>query len=138
MKKYSIEVKVRFRAGHRLMEPYKGKCNNPHGEGYTTIFVFEKSYLDDCDMVIDFGEVKKIIKEWIDLHLDHSYLYRRDDEVGQFLNTKGYKVYSMADNPTAENIAKILHNNFITKFPSLKKVGVIESFDDSIAWYEEK
>ena len=138
MNNHSIEVKVTFRAGHRLMAPYKGKCNNPHGEGYTAIFLFSSPCLNDCDMVADFGEIKKQIKEWIDNNLDHSYMYKQGDEVGEFLKAKGYKVYKMLDNPTAEKIAKLLYCMMKNKLPKLQKVGVIESFDDSIAWFEER
>jgi hypothetical protein len=38
-------------------------------------------------------------------------------------------------NPTAENMAKYLFDN-LRALP-IKKVGIIESFEDSIAWYEE-
>ena len=135
---YKIEVRVRFRYGHRLMPPYKGKCNNPHGEGGTAIFVFKTKLLDSNGMVDDFGNAKRTIKEWIDKHLDHAYIYRKDDKVGKFLKKSGFKVYEMEVNPTAENIACLLCKEIREhgKFGRLTAVGIIESFEDSIAWYE--
>jgi len=134
---YQIEVKVKFRAGHRLPEPYIGKCNNVHGEGYTGIFVFQTRNLDECGMVADFGVIKKKIKTWIDKNMDHGYIYQKNDRVGQILEKEGFKVYEMKVAPTAENIAFELYKKFreVDNTCILKKVGVIESWDDSIAWY---
>ena len=55
---YQVEVKVNFRAGHRLLPPYQGKCNNVHGEGYTAICIFEKEELNQSDMLMDFKCIK--------------------------------------------------------------------------------
>jgi len=132
---YQIEVKVRFRAGHRLIEPYRGKCNNPHGEGYTAIFVFGTDEVDDRGMVYDFGYVKEKLNKWIKENLDHAYIYCKDDKVGNYMKSQGFRTYEMDDNPTAENICKLLYNRFESLFENLMKVGLIESFDDNIAWY---
>ena len=131
-----IEVKVRFRAGHRLMPPYKGKCNNPHGEGYTSIFIFSGE-VDERGLLIDFGEVKSDIKILIDEVFDHSYMHKKGDIIGKILKTYGFKTYEMEDNPTAENISHLLYKMVKNLYPALIKVGIVESFEDSIAWYEE-
>ena len=134
--KYQIEIKVTFRAGHRLLPPYKGSCNNPHGEGYTAIFIFEKENLDENGMVFDFGSIKGRIKKWINENWDHSYIHHYKDEVGQYLKSKGFRTYVLPFNPTAEHMAGWLFKEF--KHLSLKKVGIIESFEDSIAWFGTK
>lgn len=133
---YQIEVKVRFRAGHRLLHPYVGKCNNPHGEGYTLICILEKNELDDKGLVLDFGEVKKSIQALVDNKFDHAYMYNKKDDLGKIFKSKGFKVFEMEGNPTAENMAKMIFEYIVKIFPSLIKVGVVESFDDSIAWYK--
>ena len=136
---YQIEVKVSFRAGHRLLPPYKGKCNNVHGEYFTVIFILEKSMLDNNGMVIDFGVVKNQLKTWIDNNLDHAYLYNGSDEIGKYLKSKGMKVYSVGtDNPTAENLARMLYNVAKQGYHlPVVKVGVVESTDTSIAWFKK-
>lgn len=132
---YEVEVKIKFRAGHRLLPPYNGACNNPHGEGYTSILVFQTDGLDKNGMVVDFGYIKKSVKEWVDAYLDHSYIYKEGDEVGEYLKSKGFRVYKMKTNPTAENIAELLFS-VVEKFnKNIYKVGVVESFNDSVAWY---
>lgn len=132
-----VEVKIRFRAGHRLIPPYKGHCNNPHGEGYTVILFFKKAELDENGMVFDFGRIKKHIKSWIDENWDHSYIHHKDDEVGEYLFSKGFKTFNIGNkNPTAENMAKYLFDIIKQDNIYISKIGIIESFEDSIAWYE--
>jgi 6-pyruvoyltetrahydropterin/6-carboxytetrahydropterin synthase len=136
--KYSVKVELRFRSGHRLLPPYKGHCNNPHGEGYTAILIFEKNKLDENGMVFDFGTIKRQIKNWIDENWDHAYIYNKKDEVGEYLNKKGFKTFKLDTNPTAEHMAKYLYKivkKNISK--NIKQVGIIESFEDSIAYYSE-
>ena len=135
--KYEVEVRVNFRYGHRLLPPYVGKCTQVHGEGGILILIFESNKLDENGMVLDFGVVKKDVKLFVDTKLDHTYLYKKGDEVGEFLKEKGYNIFEMEGNPTAENIAKIVYDAISKIYPQLKKVGSIESFEDSIAWYEK-
>src|SRR3990167_8479676 len=126
---YQIEVRVRFRYGHRLIEPYIGKCNNNHGEAGTAIIIFESNKLNDCDMVMDFGEVKNRIKYWINRNWDHTYIHKSNDEVGKYFKGIGLRTYSLLSNPTAECMAKHLYTTIKnTISPLVKKVGIIESF----------
>lgn len=136
---YQVEIKIQFRSGHRLMPPYEGHCNNLHGEGYTAICIFEKNKLDKNGMVFDFGVVKKKVRNWLLANWDHAYIHHYKDEIGKFLKEKGMRTFDMPSNPTAENMANMLYNVIKTDLDikEIKKVGIIESFDDSIAWYEE-
>ncbi len=147
---YSIEVKIQFRAGHRLMAPYTGKCNNLHGEGFIAIFILQREDLDVNKMVADFGFVRNLLKTWIDRNLDHAFICnQKDSTVIKFLEEEGFKYYIIGGNPTSENIAYLLLQTAnrliaskvgfgITGSVVVRKVGVIESFDDSIAWYERE
>jgi len=137
---YKIEIKVRFRAGHRLLSPYVGKCNNPHGEGYTAICIFEKDYLNECGMVMDFGEIKRKINSWIDENWDHAYICNSNDELLPIFKALKFKVFELSNkNPSAEIMAEELFRIIKNKInPYIKKVGIIESFEDSIAWYDQE
>lgn len=133
---HQIEIQIRFRAGHRLMPPYVGHCNNVHGEGFTAICIFENE-LNPDGMVIDFSKVKKQVKEWIDANLDHTYIHHQHDPVGVWLKKQGHRTYNLVINPTSENLAAHLYKiiRCTLKLP-IKKVGIVESFEDSIAWFE--
>jgi 6-pyruvoyltetrahydropterin/6-carboxytetrahydropterin synthase len=135
---YEVQIKIPFRYGHRLLPPYEGKCNNVHGEGGTAIVVIAKEDLDNSAMVIDFKVAKQTIKDWVDTNWDHSFLHHKKDEVGKYLKKKGLRTYSFGVNPTAEVMAYTLYYELKPLFRGhIKKVGIVESFEDSIAWYEE-
>lgn len=135
---YKIEVRINFRAGHRLSLPYEGKCNNVHGEGYTAICILEGEELNKSGMLIDFKTVKNQIKQWIDENWDHAYLHKVNDKIGIFLRAKGMRTFAFSNNPTAEYMAEYLYNILKKLNLPIKEVGIIESFEDSIAWYFEK
>jgi len=137
---YSLKVKISFRAGHRLLPPYQGKCNNVHGEYFTGVFFLGAQRLDNNGMVLDFGEVKKKLKNWIDKNLDHAYIHHEDDEVAQTLLYLKLKTFSMGKkNPTSENIAKLLFDkaNELLGYNRVRilEVGVVESSESSVAYY---
>jgi 6-pyruvoyltetrahydropterin/6-carboxytetrahydropterin synthase len=135
---YKIQIEIPFRAGHRLIEPYAGKCNNVHGEGYTAIIELQSEKLDQNGMVLDFGEIKGKIREWIMEHWDHTYICHHQDKIGTILDKELMRVFRMQSNPTAENMAQFLYewisDNLIV---DVSKVGIVESFRDSIAWYQK-
>lgn len=136
---YQIEVKVHFRYGHRLLHPYVGKCNNVHGEGGTAIFIFETNKLDENGMVADFGDIKNKLKKWIDDNLDHAYIHHVADKIGDYLRQHDFKTFVMTEgNPTAELLAKLLYRVAYDVHTGIKRVGVVESFSDSVAWYQVK
>jgi len=141
---YQIDVKVRFRAGHRLMEPYVGKCNNVHGEGFTTTVCIKTEKLQADGTLLDFGEVKRYVKDYLNRNFDHHFLCRNDDPIGELLANEGMAVTFTDTNPTSENIAKEIYDVVSTwlagKFFGgddvvYIKVGIQESFEDAVAWY---
>lgn len=137
---YSIEVRVNFRSAHRLLPPYKGKCNSIHGEYYTAIIHFKDNKLNNCGMIFDFGDIKRRIKDWVDAHWDHGFICNKKDELKDAIANSGSKVYVMEENPTAELMARELYMIIKHKLliPNLEKVGIIESDISSIGWYQEK
>jgi 6-pyruvoyltetrahydropterin/6-carboxytetrahydropterin synthase len=59
-------------------------------------------------MVIDFNDIKRAIKGWIDRELDHRMILRHDDPLSAALKTLGEPVYLIDSNPTVERIARLL------------------------------
>ena len=59
-------------------------------------------------MVVDFGDIKRLVKEWIDRELDHRMILRHDDPLVKALQALGEPVYLLDSNPTAERIARLL------------------------------
>ncbi len=107
MSVYAVTQQIGFSYGHRLLD-YKGKCAHPHGHNGLAELTFESKGLDQRGMVIDFTEIKAQLKTWIDEMLDHKMLLRKDDPLIAYLEKLDEPVFKMIDNPTAENIAKII------------------------------
>lgn len=109
---------IEFDAAHRVIG-HEHKCKYLHGHRYKLeLTVTKGDELDSLGRVVDFGELKSIIKNWVDENLDHNVILSKDDvELGDFINfcTK-QKVYYLKANPTAENIATHLKNDI---FPNL-------------------
>ncbi|MGH7542697.1 MAG: 6-pyruvoyl trahydropterin synthase family protein [Gemmatimonadota bacterium] len=102
---FRVTVQIHFCYGHRLLD-YDGACAHPHGHNGLVEIELESDELDSRGMVVDFGDVKRDVKRWIDERLDHKMLLRKDDPLAAWLEAQGEPHYLMDDNPTAENIAR--------------------------------
>lgn len=71
-KRVMVSKEFTFDAAHHL-HCYEGKCKNLHGHTYRVVFGIS-GYVDEIGLVIDFGDIKNIWKEHIEIHLDHRYL----------------------------------------------------------------
>lgn len=104
---YRVAREIEFCYGHRLLN-YEGKCKNLHGHNGLLIVTFEVADLDHRGMVIDFGDIKRVVSQWIDDHLDHRMILCREDPVVPLLQRMGEPIFLMDANPTAENIARVV------------------------------
>ncbi|MED2253326.1 MULTISPECIES: 6-carboxytetrahydropterin synthase QueD [Brevibacillus] len=71
-KRVLVSKEFTFDAAHHL-HAYEGKCKNLHGHTYHVVFGIS-GYPDEIGLVIDFGDIKQIWKEHIEIYLDHRYL----------------------------------------------------------------
>ena len=106
---YRVTREIRFCYGHRLLH-YAGKCRHLHGHNGRAVITLETSRLDELGMVVDFGRIKDVVSAWIDETLDHKMLLHKDDPLLPLLEVQGEPVYVMNVNPTAENIARLIHD----------------------------
>ena len=104
---YKIVTKINFSYGHRLME-HPGKCASLHGHNGIVEIELSGSQLDSLGMLIDFAEVKNQINSWIEEHLDHRTILKRDDPLAEILTSAGENIFLMERNPTAENLARLI------------------------------
>jgi 6-pyruvoyltetrahydropterin/6-carboxytetrahydropterin synthase len=101
---YRVTVQIHFCYGHRLLD-YEGPCAHPHGHNGLIEIELERQELDHRGMVVDFGDIKRDVKAWIDDKMDHQMILRDDDPMVAWLREQGEPMYLMSGNPTAENIA---------------------------------
>jgi 6-pyruvoyltetrahydropterin/6-carboxytetrahydropterin synthase len=104
---FRITQEIDFCYGHRLLD-YGGKCRHLHGHNGRAVIVLEGPELDRCGMLTDFSVIKSKLHEWIDGNLDHRMILRRDDPAVELLNSLGEPLYLLEQNPTAENIARLI------------------------------
>ncbi|MCC7083691.1 MAG: 6-carboxytetrahydropterin synthase [Pirellulales bacterium] len=104
---FRVTREIDFCYGHRLLD-YSGKCRHLHGHNGRAVIVIESESLDQRGMVLDFSDIKRVVSHWIDENLDHRMILRRDDPAAQALEKLGEPLYLIHENPTAENIAKLI------------------------------
>lgn len=132
---FEIVKSVSFCYGHRLLN-YVGPCQHLHGHNAKVDVMLASDELDDRGMVVDFSDIKAVIKGWIDETLDHTMLLCKDDPMVEVFKAQGEKFYLMDDNPTAENIAKLIYHFAKDQGFSVTAVTLWES-DTSFARYSE-
>lgn len=104
---FRVTRQIDFCYGHRLLN-YNGKCRFLHGHNGRAEIVIEAPQLDALGMVLDFSDIKRVVSTWIDNTLDHRMLLHRDDPAVKFLQEMGEPLFLMDENPTAENIARLI------------------------------
>lgn len=124
-----------FCYGHRLMD-YEGKCGHPHGHNGKIQVELASPALDERGMVIDFEDIKNALKSWIDENLDHRMLLRLDDPLVGVLKDMNEPVFVMEDNPTAENIARVIFEQAKIKGLGVTRIRLWET-PGSSAVFEE-
>lgn len=105
----TIMRRIKFCAGHRLHR-HGGKCEFFHGHNYVADFYVTGEETDHVGRVIDFAELKRLFKGWIDEHWDHGFILNDCDANGiaAAKMVEPCKYFLMPYNPTAENMARYL------------------------------
>ncbi len=102
----TIMRRIKFCAGHRLHR-HGGKCEFFHGHNYVADFYVTADEVDDVGRVIDFADLKKLFKGWLDEHWDHGFVLNKTDDNGiaAVKMVEPCKYFVLPYNPTAENMA---------------------------------
>jgi 6-pyruvoyltetrahydropterin/6-carboxytetrahydropterin synthase len=104
---YSVTKRIEFCYGHRLLD-YDGICKHPHGHNAVAEIEVHTDALDSRNMVVDFSDIKRKLKGWIDEQLDHKMILRQDDPLVGPLQALGEPIYLLDSNPTVERIARLI------------------------------
>ncbi|NNK40750.1 MAG: 6-carboxytetrahydropterin synthase [Winogradskyella sp.] len=109
MSNIRITKQFSFETGHALYG-YDGKCKNVHGHSYKLDVTVIGKPIDDTNhvkygMVIDFSDLKKIVKEEIVEVFDHATVFNKNTphvELAQELSNRGHNVLLVDYQPTSE------------------------------------
>ncbi|WP_104735178.1 6-pyruvoyl trahydropterin synthase family protein [Hanstruepera ponticola] len=104
-----ITKQFSFETGHALYG-YDGKCKNVHGHSYKLSVTVIGKPIDDAShvkhgMVIDFGDLKKIVKAEIVDIFDHATVFNKNTphvELAKELEDRGHNVLLVNYQPTSE------------------------------------
>ena len=132
---YQISKEIHFCYGHRLLD-YDGKCAHPHGHNGKIVIELEAAALDSRGMVHDFGDVKEIVQKWVDQELDHKMILKKNDPLVKVLQDMTEPYFLMDDNPTAENLAKLIYIFARSKKLPIRSVTFWETISSSATYSE--
>ncbi|MDR0391367.1 MAG: 6-carboxytetrahydropterin synthase [Planctomycetaceae bacterium] len=104
---FTVSRDFLFCYGHRLLD-YDGKCSHLHGHNARVRITLRGAELDDGGMLLDFNKIKKAIGKWLDDNFDHRVILCKDDPLAELLLQINEPIYLLPDNPTAENLAKVI------------------------------
>ena len=123
---FQVTQQIEFCYGHRLLN-YDGKCRHLHGHNGKAVIVLESEELDSRGMLVDFSDIKKSVRTWIDDQLDHRMILCESDPAVPFFQQQGEPLFLLPENPTAENIAKLIFNFTKSQGFPVTEVGLWET-----------
>src|ERR1043165_2368571 len=123
---YSVTKRIDFCYGHRLLD-YNGICKHPHGHNAVAEIEVRTDALDTRNMVVDFSDIKRIVKGWIDKELDHKMVLRHDDPLVKPLQRRGEPIFIVDSNPTGERIAGLIFDYAASQGLPVMRVKVWET-----------
>ncbi|MBW1298941.1 6-pyruvoyl trahydropterin synthase family protein [Aquimarina litoralis] len=145
MSKIRITKKFTFEAGHALYG-YDGKCKNLHGHSYKlSVTVIGEPITDTSHvklgMVMDFGDLKRIVKKDIEDVFDHATIFNKNTphlELAQELEKRGHHVILVDYQPSTENMIIDFADKIKAKLPEnikLYSLKLQETETSYAEWY---
>lgn len=145
MSNIRITKQFSFETGHAL-HGYDGKCKNVHGHSYKLSVTVIGQPINDAShvkngMVIDFGDLKKIVNHEIVDQFDHATVFNKNTphlELAQELIKRGHNAILVDYQPTSENMVIDFANKITAKLPkhvSLFSLKLQETDSSFAEWY---
>ncbi len=146
MTKIRVTKEFNFEIAHALWN-YDGPCANIHGHSYRMFVTVIGEPISNSEnpkngMVIDFGDLKKIIKQEIITPLDHAIiLNKKAQESLKSLNNQMFKKQYFVDyQPTCENMVIDFVKKIQDKIPEHLKLHSLKLHETATSfaeWYAE-
>ena len=103
-----VRRRFTFEAAHELPN-HPGKCQRLHGHSYVLLVSVEGEIEPESGMVIDFSDLKHIVKESVIDRLDHRY------------------INDLIENPTAERMAEWIWQKLAPLLSGLMEIELYET-----------
>jgi len=145
MSSIRITKQFSFETGHALYG-YDGKCKNVHGHSYRLNVTVIGNPISDASnvkfgMVIDFSDLKKIVKEEIVNIFDHATVFNKNTphvELAKELKDRGHNVLLVNYQPTSEMMVIDFASKIKKRLPeniSLYSLKLQETATSYAEWY---
>ena len=132
-----------FESAHAL-EGYDGLCREIHGHSYRLFVTIKGSPCDDPNnpnygMVMDFGELKRIVNEQILSRLDHSLVLRdspRNRPLIEQFSERFDRIVRVDYQPTCENMLADFAARIGANLPSHVKLHALRLHETATSYAE--
>lgn len=111
---FKVSKEFSFDMAH-LLDGHDGKCQNLHGHTYKLQVELQGELHPSGakkGMVMDFSDLKKIVKEQILAPMDHAFIYdetsERECKIARLLQELNSKTFAMPTRTTAEEMARFI------------------------------
>lgn len=141
-----ITKQFSFEMAHALRN-YNGLCRNIHGHSYKMDITLAGQPLHDESspkngMVMDFGDLKKLVNEEIISLLDHALVLndKTDTQLVEVLKQNFEKIVVVEFQPTTENLLNFIANKLKTCLPEnvkLCRIRLRETDTSYAEWCED-
>lgn len=146
MSKIRITKQFSFETGHALYG-YDGKCKNVHGHSYKLSVTVIGTPITDASnvkfgMVIDFTDLKKIVKEEIVDIFDHATVFNKNTphiELANELKSREHHVILVDYQPTSENMVIDFASKIKSRLPeniALHSLRLQETETSFAEWFQ--
>ena len=109
---YRIKKTFHIAYAHRLLN-HPGKCRDLHGHNGIVEITLKAPALDRQKMVMDFTDLSRTVKKWLDDNLDHKTILSKKDPLLKLLRSEGQACFETTDNPTAEILAELIFKELV-------------------------
>ncbi len=137
-----LTKEFRFEASHALLN-YDGLCKNLHGHSYILRVTVIGKPIEDIDntklgMVMDFGDLKKIVKTEIVDVLDHSVILNKRAPHQSFTNVNEMfdRIHLLDYQPTCENMVVDFAEKIRNNLPANVKLFSIQLYETATSYAE--
>jgi len=144
MPQIRITKEFSFEAAH-MLKGYDGLCRNIHGHSYKLAVTVTGSTISETThpklgMVMDFGDLKKIVYDNIVNVYDHALVANQDENEEKKIHLKAGtgKVIFTSFQPTCENMVSEFARIIIEKLPShlkLYSIRLNETANSYAEWH---
>ena len=142
MKRVRVSKEFRFEMAHALLN-YDGLCRHIHGHSYKLFVTIIGEPIEDeqnkkLGMVMDFADLKTVVKGPIVDSLDHSLVIHKDAK--QFLpdtpSDMYDKVHLMDFQPTCENLVVYIANIVRERLPEGVELYSLKLYETATSYAE--